>query len=400
MQTLKLIIIIIASSFMACQPTINPKVVQGYWKATDDAKSLLKIDEQKMSMLYDGELMEMNKYSFQENCTSCGQSEKACIIIKEAGVEACYTILEITDEKLIMNYVNGNGQPLIYTKTEAFEVPDPYLITDGAFMGIRPGDKAADHAKFLKKTTIKTGEGTFDGWDIVNGSGEKLGQAYANDTYPEFIDLLWITASGAHASRHHGVGSSFEHLKGLIDNADYELHGSEMEGRTTVSKGTISYLLDVNKWEYNVAVSDIPKETKVKAIILSTPRSPLDGKTQCYIASNNTTNTFSLELTGKGNEVTGYLTIQQPPHHTGTGKIKGIVDGNIITADYHLQIEGDNQIEELIFKIDGDNLYEAGGPLKEQGKKMVLKDKANLVFGTLYLAKPCSEIAEAISWSK
>lgn len=256
MQTIKFLALVLSLSILGCEPSIQPTSVQGHWQSDQDAKSFLKIDKEKMYFVYGDELVDRMPYTFQSNCPeNCNHTENACLLVQENGESACYSILEADGKKLALVYTNGNGQPLVFSSTEAFSIP----------------------------------------------------------------------------------------------------------------------------------------EEKPKTLPITT---------QCYIASTDTKNTFSLELTSDTEQVFGYLTIQQPPHHTGIGRLIGTMENNLIIADYTFQIEGDTQIEELIFKIDGDKLYQAEGELIMEAGKSVLKDKTNLDFSIYFMPTDCPAISEAIGWSK
>lgn len=85
----------------------------------------------------------------------------------------------------------------------------------------------------------------------------------------------------------------------------------------------------------------------------------------------------TVKLVINGDAVTGEMNWTPWEKDGAVGTLKGKKVGDEIFADYDYMIEGVNQSEEKIFKIEGDKLLEKTGELMD-GKdgKLVMKDPA------------------------
>ncbi|TRX54788.1 hypothetical protein FNH22_18685 [Fulvivirga sp. M361] len=143
---------------------------------------------------------------------------------------------------------------------------DQLSIGDRYFYGITIGQKIEDVAGSLKKGWLKTGEGDFEVYYITDPQGSQLGHIPV-----EGDKVLTIVITTPKASTWDGlrVGSTFAELKEVL--GEVEVHGSEIEGRTSVYKGYFQFLLDAYLYTFDVDETTIPPETKIKAIILRSP---------------------------------------------------------------------------------------------------------------------------------
>lgn len=64
----------------------------------------------------------------------------------------------------------------------------------------------------------------------------------------------------------------------------------------------------------------------------------------------------------------------------------------MITADWAYSIGGSNQIETIVFKLEGDKLMKGEGELVEKGDKLVPKDASKLKFTDVYKKVDCSKM--------
>jgi hypothetical protein len=80
-----------------------------------------------------------------------------------------------------------------------------------------------------------------------------------------------------------------------------------------------------------------------------------------------------LNLTIKGEDVTGELNVLPYEKDGAVGTLKGKKSGNTINAEWSYMIEGSQQAEEVEFKIEGDKAFQRLGELEDKNGKLVLK---------------------------
>lgn len=259
---LKTLIAILFTSLFSCQTEnpIDPANLQGYWQSTTDQDYKIKIGDGQFISVHGDKFMSSETYEFHGKGAEACQTAagNACISTKGDDSNFTYAILEVDGQSLSMYEVNGNGQPLNFLKTEAFDIPEQSL------------------------------------------------------------------------------------------------------------------------------------------------QEQLSGKTLCFQRKENETQQFSLELSFNEAKVTGYLTLYNAEAHTAAGSLKGELRDDFIFADYSLQFEGDSQVNEVSFYIDGDKLYEGKGEMEEKefGGPLVFKDIEKIDYGIEYNKVECGVIAEHIQWSK
>jgi len=73
---------------------------------------------------------------------------------------------------------------------------------------------------------------------------------------------------------------------------------------------------------------------------------------------------------------------------------------DILTISRSIEIEEDHFVNQVVFKLDGDQLYEATGEKIEKKGKNVFKDMEKLKYKILYNKVDCSNISEVIGWAK
>ncbi len=104
----------------------------------------------------------------------------------------------------------------------------------------------------------------------------------------------------------------------------------------------------------------------------------------CFLSSTgvdaNYQDTTSVKLTIIGKEVTGNYNWIPAGKDSARGTLTGTFDNKIITAVYDYVIEGSNQKEEMIFKMEVNQLLIKRGELTEVGGILKLKDPATATF--------------------
>ncbi|MEM7552234.1 MAG: hypothetical protein AAF363_21295 [Bacteroidota bacterium] len=168
----------------------------------------------------------------------------------------------------LWNELNWTGEIffMLSTKNDNSEEDEKIRIRDTYFYGIGIGQKIKDVSKNLEKGILKTGEGTFEVYYIKDREGARLGYIPVES---EYVLSIVITTQGAVTWDGLKVGSTFGELEETFGSV--EVHGSEIEGRTYVEYGNMSFLLDAYHYSYDVDESSIPKETKIRAIIIRSP---------------------------------------------------------------------------------------------------------------------------------
>ena len=99
-----------------------------------------------------------------------------------------------------------------------------------------------------------------------------------------------------------------------------------------------------------------------------------------------------VKLIVSGDDVSGDYHWHPDQKDGGHGTFKGKKVGNMINADWAYTIEGSNQIESIVFKMDGDKLMKGEGELVEKGDKLVPKDASKLKFTDLYNKVDCDKM--------
>ena len=112
------------------------------------------------------------------------------------------------------------------------------------------------------------------------------------------------------------------------------------------------------------------------------------GDTACF-QFNFKKDVSLVKLITSGDNVSGDYHWHPHEKDGGHGTFKGKKVGNMITADWAYTIEGSNQIETIVFKLDGDKLMKGEGELVEKGDKLVPKDVSKLKFTDVYNKVDC-----------
>ncbi|MEL7163674.1 MAG: hypothetical protein AAFN92_23145, partial [Bacteroidota bacterium] len=119
---------------------------------------------------------------------------------------------------------------------------DPYLISNGGFLGMRPGNPLADFAGGLRQGTLRTGEGEFSVYYIDGAEGEELGYLMADPRDPAMIGDITVTAKEVVTEAGIRVGVNFAELQNRLGHP-LEVHGSEVESRTYAIRDGLAYQL-------------------------------------------------------------------------------------------------------------------------------------------------------------
>ncbi len=114
--------------------------------------------------------------------------------------------------------------------------------------------------------------------------------------------------------------------------------------------------------------------------------------TLCFEYIFNKMDINTVQLVMKGDNVTGEMHWHPYEKDGAHGTLKGVKKGDVITADYAYMMEGSNQMEEVVFKLESNKLSKLEGELVEKGEKMVLKDPTKAKSSEVYKKVDCSRM--------
>ena len=114
--------------------------------------------------------------------------------------------------------------------------------------------------------------------------------------------------------------------------------------------------------------------------------------TLCFeFSKNKDTTAVSLTIEAN-NQVSGKMRWHPFEKDGAIGVLNGTKNGDTITADFDYIIEGNKQLEEKVFVLKNNELFELIGELEDKKGKLIIKDlKKATVRNTLTL-KDCSKI--------
>lgn len=99
---------------------------------------------------------------------------------------------------------------------------------------------------------------------------------------------------------------------------------------------------------------------------------------------------LSFQYTEYYNDVVGILDYTFAEKDGAHGTFKGKKKDNLITATWSYTVEGSNQTEEILIKIEGDKATKAFGELKEgKGGALSLKDPAAVTWAETFTRVQC-----------
>lgn len=143
---------------------------------------------------------------------------------------------------------------------------DPYLVSNGYFLGFKPGEPIAEYVDGLRKGRLRTGEGDFDVFFIDGAEGNELGFLTADPANEQNIGNITITSPAVVTEEGIRIGLSYEELVERIGAITF--HGSEVESRVIGNKHGLSYRLEMESNKYDLDNSTIKPATKVTQIVI------------------------------------------------------------------------------------------------------------------------------------
>ena len=156
----------------------------------------------------------------------------------------------------------NNGNTALYEVDPA----DPYLISNGTFLGFGIGEPLAANIDLLRKGVLRTGEGTFQVYYIDDADGEELGYVMDTPDKAGRIDRIAVKSPKVVTERGVRIGLSVDELEQRL--GPLEWHGSEVEGRAGAEKDGLYYRIDQPVFQYEVSREEIKDGAKVVEISL------------------------------------------------------------------------------------------------------------------------------------
>lgn len=155
------------------------------------------------------------------------------------------------------------------------------------------------------------------------------------------------------------------------------------------------------------ACNTAPAEKKAETPVATPAAEPVKPAVTAAVATETTCYAFyfkkdvtAVQLTTEGDKVTGYMEWSPFEKDGGRGTLVGTKSGNMVTADFIFMIEGSKNIEQVVFKLDGDKLLKAEGELVDKGGKLVLKNAAKATYPDIFNKVDCAKIAKNIAAAK
>jgi hypothetical protein len=189
-------------------------------------------------------------------------------IINVGGIEK-YKPCDVGDK------VSFKGIPPVLGEAKQLQVKEIISITPNrtqllispiSFRGIQIGDLIANHGDYIKKTKMKTGEGSFEVYEIKDFENNPAGY-FLPDPNKLLVGDITVSSPKAQTAKGIKIGDAFQDLQKAFP--DIAVHGSEIESRTTATAHNISYRLDIANNKYDIDKAKIPATTKITEITIN-----------------------------------------------------------------------------------------------------------------------------------
>ncbi len=144
---------------------------------------------------------------------------------------------------------------------------DTYLIESNSFYGVSTGDVITEKSSLLQKDMLKTGEGDFVIYTLKNAQDEIIANVFPDPMDESKVGDISIITPIAKTKQGISIGMTFGELEEIL--GELEVHGSEIEGTTSVAKDNLRYRLDIHFWSYLVDKNKVDKNTKITEITIS-----------------------------------------------------------------------------------------------------------------------------------
>jgi hypothetical protein len=181
---------------------------------------------------------------------------KSCEVDNEVSFQGVSSVSGATKNLMVKKIISI--EPIITTQ---------FSIDPKGLFGIEVGDAIKKHSNNAKKTTIKTGEGSFVAYQIIDPENNPAGYFMPDPNNKLLVGDITIETPKASTDKGIKIGSTFQDLLKAYPNI--EVHGSESEGRTYATANGFSFRLKVANFTYDVDKAKIPATTKITEIVIN-----------------------------------------------------------------------------------------------------------------------------------
>lgn len=238
---------------------------------TDQAKSSMQPAEERITITGKVQSIENGKDGYMAMVATKSNGDYNSIVsIVNLGGPDNYQRFNIGDKVTLEGalFMNDEVKQLKVEKIINIEPTRTQLTIDNnAFRGITVGDKIADHTAYIQKENLKTGEGTFEVYEIKDFNNNPAGYLMLDPKDESLVGNITVETQMAATAQGIKVGGTFQDLLTAIP--DIVVHGSEIEGRTYANYNNLSYRLNVANFSYEVDKSKIPMSTKIMQIVIN-----------------------------------------------------------------------------------------------------------------------------------
>lgn len=118
---------------------------------------------------------------------------------------------------------------------------------------------------------------------------------------------------------------------------------------------------------------------------------PTPAVSQCFADSMQDGSVISVTVAEADGKVKGRLSYMFAQKDSGAGDYEGVKEGDHYRVVWNYTIEGSNQKEEVVFKIEGDKWTRKNGELVEKNGVLVIKDEANTPYDETLKQVNCND---------
>ncbi len=143
---------------------------------------------------------------------------------------------------------------------------DPYLIFNGTFFDLAPGQAIAPALKLLQKGKLRLGKGKTKVYFIEAPDGAELGFLLPDPSDEARIGSIYVTSDRVVTQQGIRVGISYAELKERL--GALELYRSVSDGRIYAKSEDLQYRLDEAQISAQLALDAVAGSTKVVEIVI------------------------------------------------------------------------------------------------------------------------------------
>ncbi len=194
----------------------------------------------------------------------------ALVSIVNVGGREKYKTCEVGDQvsfKGVPSDLGGVKQLKVTEIVQISKTGTQLLISPISFRGIQIGDLIASHGDYIKKTKLKTAEGSFEVYEIKDFENNPAGYFSPDPKDKLLVGDITVQTPKAQTAEGIKIGSTFQDLLKIFP--DISVNGSEIEGRTYGTANNISYRLDIANFTNRIDRSTIPASTKITEIMIN-----------------------------------------------------------------------------------------------------------------------------------